>query len=325
MKKRLGEILLERGLIDVDQLNSALAHQRNWGMRLGTALVAKGFIAEGMLTRVLSESLGIPMVDLARVAVDARALQLVPRRVAEQYEVFPIALKEQQNGRRVLLLAMADPLNAVAIDEVAFTTDAVVKPAIAQISSLEQAIKKHYYGQRVDVAPLTFDRKIGSVDSEMTIIGRDHQERVVGTVPPGTVPPGTAPPGTAPPGMAPPGFNPAGQPPGPTALTLTDEVTDRAAIAQLRREFAARDLAEPPMLTKPPPDYSGHPTGVFSMALLSGESFPVGPDDVLSVTHTPTQDAAEALEKKFWALMRVLARRGLVTKEEFLAELRAGE
>ena len=91
MKKRLGEILLERGLIDVDQLNSALAHQRQWGMRLGTALVAKGFIAEGMLTRVLSESLGIPMVDLARVVVDQHALQIVPRRLAEQYDVFPIA------------------------------------------------------------------------------------------------------------------------------------------------------------------------------------------------------------------------------------------
>lgn len=299
MKKRLGEILLERGLIDVDQLNSALAHQRQWGMRLGTALVARGFIAEGVLTRVLSESLGIPMVDLSRAVVDPRTLQVVPRRLAEQYEVFPIALKEQTNGRRVLLLAMADPLNATAIDEIGFTTDSIVKPAIAQISSLEQAIKKHYYGQRVDIAPLTLERGLGSSggsEEPMTImIG--GQERVVGTS----------------------RASPEG------VIQLTDEVTDRTALAELKKEFARRDLKEPPTLTTPPAEYQGLPTGVFSMPLVSGESFPVGAEDVLSVTRSSDVEAVEALEKKFWALMRILAKRGLLTKEEFLAELRQGD
>ena len=121
MKKRLGELLIERGLIDVDQLNSALSHQRQWGMRLGTALVAKGFVAEGMLTRVLSESLGFPMVDLSRIVIEPKALQLVPRRVCEQHDVLPLGLKEQ-GGRKLLFLAMADPLNATVIDEIAFTS-----------------------------------------------------------------------------------------------------------------------------------------------------------------------------------------------------------
>jgi hypothetical protein len=300
MKKRLGEILLERGLIDVDQLNSALAHQRQWGMRLGTALVAKGFIAEGVLTRVLSESLGIPMVDLSRLTVDQRALQVVPRRLAEQYDVFPIALREQPNGRRVLLLAMADPLNATAVDELGFTTDTIIKPAIAQISSLEQAIRRHYYGERVEIAPLSFDRGTsglhkGDSQEPMTIITRGSEERVVG-----------------------------GRPE-PQVMQLTDEVTDRTALAELKKEFAARDYGGPPELTAPPVDYQGQPTGVFSMPLASGESFAVGSQDILSITRASDTEAIESLEKKFWALMRVLARRGLVTKEEFLNELRQGE
>ena len=285
MKKRLGEILLERGLIDVDQLNSALAHQRQWGMRLGTALVAKGFIAEGVLTRVLSESLSIPMVDLARVVVDGKALQLVPRRLAEQYEVFPIAVREQQNGRRMLLLAMADPLNATAIDEVAFTTDSIVKPAIAQISSLEQAIRRHYYGERVEVAPLHMQRgtMAGRTDEPMTIVGGHGEERVIG----------------------------AKEPP---VIQLTDEVT------------APRGQTSPPAyeVVAPPPDYTGQPTGVFTMG-VSQEGVPVTPGDILSVTRPADLEDLESLEKKFWALMRILARRGLVTKEEFLAELRVSE
>lgn len=291
MKKRLGEILLERGLIDVDQLNAALAHQRQWGMRLGTALVAKGFVPEGVLTRVLAESLNIPMVDLARVVVDPKALQMVPRRLAEQYDVLPIALREQPNGRRLLLLAMADPLNATAIDEIGFTTDTIVKPAIAQISSLEQAIRRHYYGERVEVSPLSMQRRgpaLQNPDEPMTIIS-GHEERVI-----------------------------TGRQAEPV-IQLTDEVTGRHAA----REQAA---AEPAFMNpSPPPEYTGQPTGVFTMPDLSAEGLPVGAEDILGTTRPADLEDLEALEKKFWALMRILARRGLVTKEEFLSELRSTE
>jgi hypothetical protein len=291
MKKRLGEILLERGLIDVDQLNVALGHQRQWGMRLGTALVAKGFIAEGVLTRVLAESLGIPMVDLARVAVDPKALQLVPRRIAEQYDVFPISLRDQGKGRRLLLLAMADPLNATAIDEIGFTTDTIVKPAIAQISSLEQAVRRYYYGEKIEVAPLVMRKRTASDLSDdsgdMTILSGHGEERVVSS---------------------------RGDQP---VLQLTDEVSASGAGQQERAPYEA---AQPL-----PAEYAGLSTGVFQMPGASSEGMPVSASDVVSVTRPADLEDLEALEKKFWALMRILARRGLVTKEEFLAELRQGD
>jgi len=305
MKKRLGEILMERGLIDADQLNSALAHQRQWGMRLGTALVAKGFVAEGMLTRVLSESLGIPMVDLSRVVVDPKALALVSRRTCETHDVLPLGVKEQPNGRRILLLAMADPLNATVIDEIAFTNDCVVKPAIAQISSLEHAVRRYYLGQRVDIAPLNYEsqhRPGGAFlaqDEPMTITasGGMNERVVVGRQHIDT----------------------------PIVLELKDE-------ASIPPE-ALSPFEAPPL----PHDYTGQRTGVFAMPVLNpadlhapaGTPHPgdvvLGDADILSLSRTADLEQIEALERKFWALMRVLARRGLVTKEEFLAELRATE
>lgn len=292
MKKRLGEILMERGLIDVDQLNSALAHQRQWGVRLGTALVAKGFIAEGALTRVLSESLGIPMVDLARVQPEQKALALLGGRLCEQYDVFPLAMQEQK-GRKTLLLAMADPLNATIIDELAFTHGCVVKPAIAQISSLGQAIRRYYHAQRVEISPLSFEKgsastrpldstypRISSNDDgeAMTIItAGGKEELVVG-------------------GRAP-------------IVNLTEEVTERTALAELQRAaLAAQQQAGFPAPPRTDPNAHQPTTG-----------------EMLANVRAADLEQLEALEKKFWALMRVLARKGMISKDEFLSELRGAE
>ncbi len=298
MKKRLGEILLERGLIDTDQLNSALAHQRQWGMRLGTALVAKGFVAEGALTRILSESLGIPMVDLSRVVVDPKALALVSRRTCEAQDVLPLGIKEEPNRRKVLLLAMADPLNVTVIDEIGFTNDCIVKPAIAQISSLEQAIRRYYLGQRVDIAPLNFDARLKTGqalmnDEPMTITASGGLgERVI----------------------------------------VGRESIDTATVVELREETTLpADALSPFDAPALPQDYTGQRTGVFAMPTPSQTGAPVaaevvlGDADILSLSRSADLEQLEALERKFWALMRVLARRGLVTKEEFLSELRSAE
>jgi len=159
VKKRLGELLLEKRLIDVDQLSAALAHQRQWGVRLGVSLVAMGFIAEGTLVQALADGLGLPLVDLSKVVVDKKALALVPDRVCEASEVFPIAVRELTGGRSTLLLAMADPQNTAAIDEVAFLSDCIVKTAIAPTSSIEQAIQRHLRGRRVEIAPISFEKR----------------------------------------------------------------------------------------------------------------------------------------------------------------------
>jgi hypothetical protein len=256
MKKRLGEILIERRIVTVEQLDAALAHQRQWGMRLGSALVAKGFIAEGVLTRVLSESLQFPMVDLSKVvAADKAALDLVPIRVCEQYDVFPIALKPGR-GRRILLLAMADPLNVTAIDEIAFATGCTVQPAIAQISSVDFALRKFYYGERVEIPTFNFER---------TPLARAGA-------------PSPPPPSPSPPPLA--------------AAPIDKDV------------------------------FSDQPTGTFVLPPLSDPGGEVVVGSPVLVPHAAEQDASEGSDERFWALMRVLERRGLVTRDEYLAELR---
>lgn len=320
MKKRLGELLLEKRLIDVDQLTAALAHQRQWGIRLGAALVANGFIAEGSLMQVLSDTLGLPMVDLSKVVVDKAALALVPVRVCEQYEIFPIAVRDPKGGRRLLLLAMADPLNVTAIDEVAFLSDCIVKPGIAQASSIDQAIQRHYRGARVEIAAMNFARPAPRSPSQTAlqgvgaapVVGRalpqsDFIDEITDapamasttTRPPSASwpTPKTSPPLAPPTPMAPP--RPASSPPSP----LMAQATDPFATVQME-------------------DYAGMPTGVFAMPASS-------PPPVTPPTTTPQQapqpstdrEAFEALERKFWALMRVLHRRGQITREEFVAEL----
>jgi hypothetical protein len=284
MKKRLGEILLERQLIDVDQLNAALGHQRQWGIRLGAALVAKKFIAEGTLMKVLSEALNIPMVDLSRVRVDPKALALVPARMCELHEVFPLSLKEPaRGGRRTLLIAMADPLRLTAIDEIAFTSDCTVSVAIAQTSSLDDMIQRHYHGQLKNIAPVVLDGATGSA----RLLGGDDEH---------TNPGRRAPASSA----------------GPASPFL-DFSDDREPVV------LGVSLLENDTLAPDDP-YAGQPTGAFAIA-HSDEGAPIPAHTETRVIAAADLEALEAIEKKFWALMRVLTRRGLLTKDEFLAEL----
>src|SRR5512137_1719526 len=118
-RKKLGEMLLERGIIDADQLNSALAYQRQWGHRLGVALVAKGFITEGMLAKVLGDVMSLPVVDLSKITIEQDALRLVSSMTCENNDLIPIKLEEAR-GSRTLTVAMADPLNLATIDEIEF-------------------------------------------------------------------------------------------------------------------------------------------------------------------------------------------------------------
>lgn len=254
-KKKLGEILIERGIIDGDQLNSALAYQRQWGHRLGVAMVAKGFVSEGMLTKVLSESLGIAMVDLAAVTMNKDALRLVPVALCESHDLIPIDLKVDK-GRKHLTVAMCDPLNMAALEELEFTTGATVHPVLAQISSINQAVSRYYRGDRVQIAPLRLTNDRSGGDS-MTLVRPGGFEEMVELGPDGGAVP---------------------------VVELKEEITDRTAAVEL--EAARR---------------------------LSRRNSVISQVDI---------ERIDALERKFWALMRTLARKGYVTKDEFLAELK---
>jgi type IV pilus assembly protein PilB len=173
MRKRLGEILLEAGIITNEQLTEALEYQRMWGHKLGTALVAKGFITEDVLLRVLGSTLKLPIVDIARIRVAPDVVKIVPARLAEKYDLIPIAV-ETQGGRQTLIVAMSDPLNLEAIDELKFTTGYNIRPVLSTISGVTDAMRK-YYGRTSGWGKFGGDTR----DDIMTVVHKGGEERTI--------------------------------------------------------------------------------------------------------------------------------------------------
>jgi hypothetical protein len=143
-RRRLGEVLLARGAITKAQLDDALQYARRTRQRLGGALVQKGHLSEEALVNALSESLGLAAVDLGRVFVDWNAVQLLSAPVCEAYGLFPFAI-ETLHGRRQLLVAMVDPLNLAAVEEVEFTAGLPVSARLAPLADVHAAILRHYH------------------------------------------------------------------------------------------------------------------------------------------------------------------------------------
>lgn len=173
--QKLGEILLSSGIIDKLQLNTALKYQREWDRKLGEALVELGFISEAVLVKVLSKFLQVPAVELSQVRVNPLAVQKVPRRLAEKYGLMPMEI-EGEGPKSTLIVAMIDPTNLVAVDEVAFTSACKVRPVVAAHSDIEKAIRRHYGDDRVvDVFfETTLPPAVGSSD-EMVVLQRGQE------------------------------------------------------------------------------------------------------------------------------------------------------
>jgi len=139
--KKIGELLVESGLITESQLQEALQASRDGrGLRLGTHIVHKGFASEMDIAQTLAFQLGIPFVDISKSQVDPEAVGLVPERLAKKYMAMPLS-----HEHRVLKVAMADPLNLHAIDDLRFSTEMEIQPSVATMTDVEAAINTHYH------------------------------------------------------------------------------------------------------------------------------------------------------------------------------------
>jgi type IV pilus assembly protein PilB len=136
---KLGDILVRDGLITADQLKRALAEQRNSGMRLGYTLVKLGFIEETEITKMLARQYRMPAVDLSRFEVDQKILKLITSDIANKYTVLPL----KREGR-TLTIAIADPNNVAAIEDIKFITRCDIFPVIAGEYTLRNAIDRYY-------------------------------------------------------------------------------------------------------------------------------------------------------------------------------------
>jgi len=143
--KKLGDMLKEAGLIDDFQLQSALSHQRNWGGKLGSILIELEFVREEDLARVMSDILRIPYINLFEPEIPEAVIRTIKGEIAKKHHVVPV---KKEGG--ALTLAMFDPLDIEAMDEVRFITGLNIKPSLAMGSEIKDAIRKYYDGEEVD-------------------------------------------------------------------------------------------------------------------------------------------------------------------------------
>jgi type IV pilus assembly protein PilB len=140
---KIGELLVQAGMIDDFQLQTALGEQRRWGGRLGTALVKLGFVEEPVLMRFLARRLDIPLVQLGDKRPAPEVLELVSADLAQKYHCLPLFVKREQ-GRNVLYLAMEDPTDLQALDELSFRVGMTARAVLVAPSVLRGALKELY-------------------------------------------------------------------------------------------------------------------------------------------------------------------------------------
>ena len=142
VSRRLGDLLVNEGLISREGLQRALSEQKSSNEKLGSILVRLGLIQEDQLIGFLSRQYGIPSIVLTQLDIDPEVVKLVPAQIAKKYEVLPV--KRTGNA---LTLAMADPTNVFALDDVAFMTNFQVLPVVASQGAIRQAIERLYEPQ----------------------------------------------------------------------------------------------------------------------------------------------------------------------------------
>ncbi|MEJ7623365.1 MAG: type IV-A pilus assembly ATPase PilB [Pyrinomonadaceae bacterium] len=160
MSAKLGEILVRENLITSTQLRETLEYQRANGGRLGSNLVRLGYVSDDVVTAVLSRQYGVPSINLDLFQIDAGVIKLISEDVALKYSVLPIS-----KVGATLTLAMADPTNVFAMDDIKFMTGLNVEPVIASETSIQLACAKYYGGSNeidiFDTAYVAETAKVG--------------------------------------------------------------------------------------------------------------------------------------------------------------------
>jgi type IV pilus assembly protein PilB len=170
MSSRLGEILVKDSLISSDQLKQALEYQRKNGGRLGTCLVKLGLVSDDDITAVLSRQYGVPSINLKFYEVDPAVIKLVPQETAVRYQIVPLS-----RVGSTLTIAMTDPTNVFAMDDIKFMTGFNVEPVVASETAISEAIHK-FYGEVESVEELDKVMKdLTGEDEALELAGEDAE------------------------------------------------------------------------------------------------------------------------------------------------------
>src|SRR5208337_1878730 len=139
MSQRLGDLLVKEKVISQEQLDKALTEQKRNGSRLTSVLVKLGFVTDEDVTNFLSRQYGVPAINLSYFEIDHAVVKLIPYETAKRYEVLPLSRVGAS-----LTLAMVDPTNVFAMDDIKFMTGFNIEPVVAPETAIAEAIKKNY-------------------------------------------------------------------------------------------------------------------------------------------------------------------------------------
>jgi type IV pilus assembly protein PilB len=139
MAVRIGELLLKEKCISPEQLQQALNHQKANGGKLGYNLVRLGFVKDEEITSLLSKQYGVPSINLGQFEIDAGVIKLIPADTAQKYQIIPLS-----RAGSTLTIAMTDPTNVFAMDDIKFMTGYNVEPVVASETAVVDAIHKYY-------------------------------------------------------------------------------------------------------------------------------------------------------------------------------------
>jgi type IV pilus assembly protein PilB len=139
MPVKLGELLLKENIITSQQLEEALNQQRRQGGKLGKTLVTLGYVQDEDITSLLSRQYGVPAINLDHFEVEASIIKIIPAETARKYQILPLS-----RSGATLTIAMADPTNVFAMDDVKFMTGYNIEPVVSSETALEEAIERYY-------------------------------------------------------------------------------------------------------------------------------------------------------------------------------------
>jgi type IV pilus assembly protein PilB len=171
MSVRLGDLLLKTSLINGDQLKEALQIQKDTGAKLGETLIQLGFVSEEDITECLSQQFGVPSINLAHFEIDPGVIKLIPPDVSRKYNILPV----NKTGATITI-AMADPTNVFAMDDVKFMTGYNVEPVVASELAIKNAIDS-YYGSTssLELKKVMEDLQSSEGAEDLEMLGDDEE------------------------------------------------------------------------------------------------------------------------------------------------------
>ncbi len=175
---RLGDLLVDKGVVSPDQIRIALIEQRKRKEHLGKILVKLGFATEAIIRDVIGGAFGQESVDLSKIVVDSEAVKLIPKEMARRYRLLPLTY---EIARHRLTVAMADAFNVVALDQInaLLGGDLEIVPLLASEAEIEKAIDQ-FYGFELSVDGILQEMETGEIDyASLEVDSEEYSQPVV--------------------------------------------------------------------------------------------------------------------------------------------------